>query len=329
MIQWPKLIGEKIMSFIVKNSKGMFAGYSSYALVSQHGFQVMKEVFADSNHPVMLKMSKGQKAKLEEAFSLMEHLPVANHYMYFMKNDCPNLVKKPTQPYYSWDHGYGTGGIDCLEIVGLHSFSSSSGITNKKQDGMSSHAFLEKIEEQLKIANFVAALSSFAKHCDVSLIETPLKNLKKINKAILDGEYDIKDIDMVTEMGEVEASVVFISGWGENGGYLNYKGGISPLAGARLFESEGAAKRTISSQRLRNAIVVKVKTQIMEVQCEIGQNDTKRTQNLREAIARVEKKNILKALETASVEQIKAKLDEYEKQDPNKNVPMSSKKRAM
>ena len=316
------------MSFIVKNSKGMFAGYYSYALVSQHGFKVMKEVFADETNPIMLKMSKGQKTKLQEAFVLMERLPVSNHCMYFMKNDCPNLVKK-TQRNYSWDHGYGVGRIDCLSVVGLENFTSSSGISHKKNDGMSAHAFVGHVEEQRKIANYVAALSSFAKACEVGLMEAPLKSLKKISKAFDDGEYDIKDVDLVAEMGEVEASVVFMSEWGENGGYLNYKGGLSPLGGARLFESEGAAKRTISAQRLKNAIIVKVKTQIMEVQSEIGNNNNNRTQNLREAIARVEKKNIHKALEAASIEQIKARLDKYEQTDPNKIDPPTAQKKRM
>lgn len=63
--------------------------------------------------------------------------------------------------------------------------------------------------------------------------------------------------DPTEALAEVNACVVFIGG-----GYLDAKGSTSPLAGVRMFESVWSALTTIRSRKLKDAVVVNVKTSI-------------------------------------------------------------------
>ena len=316
-------------SFVVQNPKGMFGNPYKSMIVSQHGFSVMKDTFNDESNPITKKLNKTQKEKLSKAFALMEDLSVGTHYVTLFKNDAPNLVKTPPQPY-SWDHGYGAKRVACLEITSLGNFSSTSGSLEQDDLNISREEFWSHLSEQAPLAQYSSTLALFAKQCEVSFSEGPLKTLKKALKAFEDGEYTFKDIDLATELGEVEACVVFLPARHQKdvGGYLDGKGGTSPLSGARLFESQGAALRTINAQRRRDAVILKIKAQLVEVQEEIGSSDFERTRYLREAISRIEKKNIEQALENATIEQLQKRLARYEDVKEQDNKP-PSKKRAM
>lgn len=103
--------------------------------------------------------------------------------------------------------------------------------------------------------------------------------------------------DPTEALAEVNACVVFIGG-----GYLDAKGSTSPLAGVRMFESVWSALTTIRSRKLKDAVVVNVKTSIEGVDPQ--SNPSNRFSDLDSALASQQNKRLKDALENLSREQL-------------------------
>jgi len=99
-------------------------------------------------------------------------------------------------------------------------------------------------------------------------------------------------------------------------GYLNDKGSIAVLGGARLFESAEAASRTITSRRLasQDAVVVTVEARVKGVDPIIAPSGDLGPLGL--ALAHEEARQLKEALAQATVESLRARLAELEAIQP-------------
>ena len=102
----------------------------------------------------------------------------------------------------------------------------------------------------------------------------------------------------------------------------------APLAGARMFETAGSAYTTITSRGLSNAVVVKVKSNLLglDIKSVADQN----CGDILSAVAIMEKKRLQEALEEASIEQLRNRLNLLEQQhktEPSQVVEEEAPKR--
>lgn len=162
-------------------------------------------------------------------------------------------------------------------------------------------------------------------------ITVPTEGVKKVVKwkQRLDaGEYHLKVFDPVEVLAEAESYAIYISN-PHNKGFLDGRGlSGAPLAGARMFETAGSAYTTITSRGLSNAVVVKVKSNLLglDIKSVADQN----CGDILSAVAIMEKKRLQEALEEASIEQLRNRLNLLEQQhktEPSQVVEEEAPKR--
>lgn len=146
-------------------------------------------------------------------------------------------------------------------------------------------------------------------------ITVPTEGVKKAVKwkQRLDaGEYQLKVFDPVAVLAEAESYAIYISDL-HNKGFLDGRGlSGAPLAGARMFETAGSAYTTITSRGLANAVVVKVKSNLLGLDVKSVANQN--CGDILSAVAIMEKKRLQEALEEASIEQLRNRLTLLEQQ---------------
>ena len=311
------------MKFNIVNAKGLFSSPELHDLLSEHAFGLMKEKFAEWS--TRADVDKKTVAKVKEALELIELLPTAERFFYYRKNDLPGLNFTPPQKY-SYGHGYGSGNALARCYVDVGSFNTKSEGASRSGDFANGDALLKTLDVCVKLSAFQSVLEDFAKDLEISLETSKLKRCKTLQKRFNSGEYTIKDFDPSIELGQVNACVIFVPGHNGSGGYLDGRAGYSPLAGARLFESAGSARTTIRSRHLQNAVVLHIKAQLVGIDPDQGPVSGN-NEELLSAIARIERLNLEKALEDASVEQLKERLARYEQQQGMSSEPPAAKRR--
>lgn len=202
---------------------------------------------------------------------------------------------------------YAVGGVDKFSTV---------------SDQMRSHApserwetwGLEHVETILAGANAFSRVAKevFPKHKNFNTVLKPHKSLYEKLKA---GEVRIKVYDPLSDMVQVDSFAIYI-GRGKQPGFLDGRGNISPLAGARMFESQASAQTTIRSRGLVDAVVVKLKATLVEV-CP-NQTSSGNLDDLMTAISHIEKQDILKALDLAEDGALQEALDK--RQQPKRRM---------
>lgn len=133
-------------------------------------------------------------------------------------------------------------------------------------------------------------------------------------------EYEIKVFDPVEVLAEAESYAIYIPDFHDKG-FLDGRGfGGAPLAGARMFETAGSAYTTIASRGLSNAVVVKVKNSLLGLDFKSVANQN--CGDILSAVAIMERKRLEKALEDASIEQLRARLATLEEASGEAEIPV-------
>jgi hypothetical protein len=113
-----------------------------------------------------------------------------------------------------------------------------------------------------------------------------------------------------SKVGSLTAADAFCVYMPDAQGFLNDKGASAPLGGARLFESPGAAARTVSSRRISPAAVVRVQARIVALDPIL--NGGNNLGALRDALASEEARQLREALRQADIDTLRARLAELE-----------------
>lgn len=285
------------MSFHIVNEKKTFGNLQHAGLLTEHALSVLKASVQAKWDTLSIK----EQSKWADALNALDACKPVEAWSTWNKNDQPN------PKYQSY---YGPGLMASKGIVDIGSF------TSKSPDNSSFPADIAQwgLEQASAVAPFVSLIEQWIGQEDLKITfnASVATRAKKMKERFGSGEYTQVFFDATESLAEVDACVVFLSNK-NGGGYLDGRGGVSPLAGARLFESSGSAYTTIRSRRLHNAAVVHVKTSLLHLDPNSLKNQTfGNFDGLTAAIALQEKKRLEGALEAASVEQLRARLHALE-----------------
>ena len=168
---------------------------------------------------------------------------------------------------------------------------------NASAEALGWTAALELLAQKRKIEEIACLLDIVAPDW------APISRLKTLL-----GHLSVEEANASNGLSATDCFAIFLT---EEDGYLNDKGEIAPLAGARLFESvAAAAQRTIRSQKREKAIVVKIHAQAIAVVAEtlpesgIGA--------FGKVLAETEARQLQEALAHASLDQLRQRVTELE-----------------
>lgn len=212
-------------------------------------------------------------------------------------------------------HVYGSGTALRKMVVGVGSFVTKSPNNDDFPDDYARWGWeaCEKLVPHLRMISQWSAKHKLG-------IDLPTEGVKKAVKwkQRLDGEeYTLKVFDPVEVLAEAESYAIYISEVHVKG-FLDGRGlGGAPLAGARMFETAGSAYTTIASRGLSNAVVVKVKSNLLGLDVKSVANQN--CGDILSAVAIMEKKRLQEALEEASIEQLRNRLALLEQNSEQNN----------
>lgn len=271
------------MAFHFLNARQHFASMYWEHIMYESSYQKLKE-HVHNNYD---KVSEKDRASWESVFEAFDSLPVKSVYT-------------------------GNGNkINSRVVVGVGTFATKSP-TNDEE--FPDDYALWGWETLSKIQPLVRLIGQWSDVHQLAL-DVPTDAIKKVVKwkqRLDNKEYELRVFDPVEILAEAESFAIYIPTTNGTGGYLDGRGyGGAPLAGARMFETAGSAYTTIKSRTLRNAVVVKVKSNLLELD---SKNDVSSSNcgAILSAVALMEKKRLEKALEEASVEQLLARLKALE-----------------
>ena len=282
------------MNFQFVNSKGLFADYQAFGVISHHALGLLRQYHQDPN------CLPEHKKTLDLAMPLFDALPDGKSHVSFKKNDLPNPTLSPSTVCAPYGYGYMGGKV----ILHVSNFVSKSNVYTH-QSPMSDHPDRWGWAECVVLAKLAPKIQDIitSQKWEINFNGNALASGKKYLKKFQAGEFSVLIKDTALNLSEVNACGLYSPG---SKGYLNEKGGYSPLGGARLFESAEAARRTKKSRSLNDAVVVHIRAQLTKV--EPDQTITGSLGDLQDAIALVERKNIMQALESATAEQLQERL---------------------
>lgn len=265
------------MAFHFLNNKQHFASIHWEPIISERGYTLLKESVRVQSHWNALT-PKEQNA-WEDVFKNFEALPV-----------------KQTG---SWREKEAS-----RVVVGIGTFATKSPHNDNFPEEYSNWGW----EEVANIQAHARMISQYKAKYPIWV--NPTENLKKVLKwkqRLESGEYELKVFDPIDVLAEAESYAIYIPNSSHTGGFLDGRGlDGAPLAGARMFETAGSAHTTINSRGLRNAVVVKVKSNLLGL--DASNTTSSDCEDILSAVALMERKRLEKALEDASVEQLRARL---------------------
>lgn len=273
-------------SYQILNQSLRFATLDFKRVMTVHGYDHFKsavKTLIDEG-----KLSQKEQDDLNVFFKEMDHLPSGSCWIStLLSNDSPNTTQKYAR-------------LQSKSIVNLESF-----VTNSQDYDNYPEASKFGWDEATNLLKVSKTVEKIIKTHDL-LVTFDTKTLKRA-KALKDkkesGEIVFKEIDTVAQFAEVDACVLYVP----NAGYLDGRSGFGPLGSARLFETQGTAATTRTSRSLTNAVVVNVKASLTGMANNNPQVSGDLSQ-LHEAIAYVERKRLMEALESASKEQLLERL---------------------
>lgn len=265
------------MAFHFLNTKQHFASIHWEPIASERGYKILK----DSVQENWDALSAKEQAAWTEVFTAFEQLPL---------KEAGSWREKEL----------------CRVAVGIGTFATKSPHNDTFPDDYQLWGW----EQAGKLQAHTRLISQWVEKN--KLWVNPIDSIKKVVKwkqRLDQGEYELKVFDPVEVLAEAESYAIYIPS-AHSGGYLDGRGfGGAPLAGARMFETAGSAYTTINSRGLSNAVVVKVKSNLLAL-------DSKSTStncgDILSAVSLMEKKRLEEALEEASVEQLLARLARLE-----------------
>lgn len=300
------------MPFHIINTKKTFGTIGYSILITNYAIEMLRQSVKSQWHALNSK----EQTKWTNALDALSACRPTTVWMSYEKNDQADLTENANYPGY-----YGGGTPQGRGLINISGFTSKSPDNKNFSEDMKTWGW-EAVEA---VAPFASLITRWIQSNDLKITfnSALCKRAKVLREKFDSGEYAQVLYDATESLAEVNACVVFLGN-----GYLDGRGYTSPLAGARLFESSGAAYTTIRSRRLRNAVVVHVKTALLHIDAastpESGSFD-----QLAAAIALQERKRLEAALEAASRDQLIARLQALDTQTDGEEEPPTEKKRRM
>jgi len=313
------------MKFHLKNSAGLFGRVEANPLMSTFGLRFAQNALLNPSDA--LKITEKDRHFLKEMLDTIETLPKGRIFGRLRENDGENMTFNEHEKKY--------GKNEYSEFYFLPSNAGFSATSDIRQNPGSCHTvhldipvFVDAIEKASLIKKH-ALLELFADHMNIFIGLSGVTSALRTSKKIKSGEYRISEINPEIEFGQSDSACMIFIANKDGGGYLSAKDTYVAIGAARLFESQGAAERAIKTKRLTGrAVVVRTKVELQQV---IPRDDFKGDiSRALASIAMIEKKNLLDALEGATIEQLKERLSKYENVsilDDKDKLPQ--KKRAM
>lgn len=283
------------MSFHLLNPSQKFAELSTELLITQYGLNKLKNSVTDK----WSSFNTQQQKKWEEVFGVLDAIPPFSSFIAYEAHDAPNLKKLTHYSFecYDWGTAEGRG------MVTIKGWRTQSEKYDEIPDDMSKWGW----EQMETVGPYTDMIGKWIAQNELKITFNHhlCKRAKSFRQKNLKGELNQVLYDPTEALAEVNACVVFVGG-----GYLDAKGSTSPLAGARMFESVGSALTTIRSRKLKDAVVVNVKTSITGV--DSLSNPSNRFSDLDSALASQQNKRLKDALENLSREQLLERLEQLE-----------------
>ena len=278
------------------NTKGLIAHPTWTPVLTQNAVDVIKSKLA------IWDPADKRLAKWNEIVGLLEQFPLAKYHggQFNAKDDiAPGSAKG------NWQNPT----IPTRMMVDVTTFKTSSAAdysaakdapSNPEQWGWQPASALAKMSTQL--GEMIKALD-----VRITLSMDPFKRGQGLAKKF-NTEFNIKSNDPTADLAEVEAFVLYIPSSSGVPGFLDGRANVSPLSGARMFESAASAATTRRSRGLTDAVVVGVHARLTRIAPDQDLRSTPGMDPLREALAFNDRRDIEEALEQATIEQLKARL---------------------
>ena len=283
------------MSFHILNSGQKFAELSKRLVITHYALDSLKS----SVHDDWDILGHQEREKWNEAFRVLDALPSMTTWAGWKANDQHGLQQ---YPHVSYEY-FGSGETKGLGMVVFGSWMSKSKKYDDYPEDMSKWGW----EETEALTPYIPMIEEWIaqKNLKITFNQDLCKKAKSLRQKKRKNEFTQVLYDATESLAEVNACVVFLGS-----GYLDDKGSSSPLAGARLFESSGAAYTTIRSRKLTKAVVVNVKTSITTLDPQSVDKNT--FSKLNDALATQQNKRMKDALDLLSREQLMQRLRELE-----------------
>lgn len=302
------------MPFHIINEKKNFGTIGYSMLITNYAIEMLRQSVQEQWHTLNPK----DQTKWTTALNALGACKPITVWVSYKRDDQPNL--KENEQYAGH---FGSGTPEGRGLINISGFASKSPDNENFSADLTTWGWAQ-VEA---VAPYASMISRWIETNDLKITFNPTlcKRAKVLREKFENGEYKQEMYDATESLAEVNACVVFMGD-----GYLDGRGYTSPLAGARLFESCGAAYTTIRSRRLRNAVVVHVKTSLLH----LDPNSTPQSgsfDKLNAAIALQENKSLQAALEAASRDQLIARLQAMDanSQNSQKDDEPSERKRRM
>jgi len=298
------------MPFHIINEKKNFGTIGYSMLMTNYAIEMLRQ----SVHEQWDTISVKDQTKWTAALEALGACAPIKVWMSYEKNDVPNLKEDENYPGY-----FGCGSPEGRGLINISGFASKSPNNENFSDDLTTWGW-SQVEAVSPYASMITRWIT-ANNLKITFNPTLCKRAKVLREKFEKGEYTQVMYNATESLAEVNACVVFMGN-----GYLDGRGYTSPLAGARLFESSGAAYTTIRSRNLRNAVVVHVKASLLHLDPQStpqpGSFD-----KLDAAIALQERKHLEAALETASRDQLIARLQALDTASQNTDDSTERKRR--
>lgn len=311
--------------FQLKNEKGLSANIILRFIITEYALGFLKKQALKPSTETAAKFSQDERAKILKCLETIETFPRDVEYVDLRLNDEKDLAKKKRTKNWA-KNGYITDNVKsyCLPVTsGFSSVSEIDGSWRKTVTDF--HQFQKYLDLATGFEN-QSLLKRFASFHEVSFGATTLASSQKIQEKINKKELIIFEVNPEAQFGQSNTSCMIFIKDKSGGGYMGNSWEKVSLAAARVFESRGAAERTLRAKKLQgSAVIVRAKIQIEEIYHDPNfKGDISR---LNASIAVLEREALLKALDGATIDELKARLAKYEDVSPLDRAP--AKKRAM
>jgi hypothetical protein len=286
------------MELTISNDKGLFAKIAPRSVITEQGFSWLKAWrAAQANLPA------ADAKKMDDLIAALGQLPVAKTVTYLSENDMPPGTPLPpshgTHRPYQW--------VPCRVWVLVESFVGTS--DSQEWEGAATPEGLgwSVLPELVKLKDYQASLFQTLK-----LANGYFSTYEGANKVIKGhASWTITLVDPVSRLGQSTAHALYNP---SSRGYLNDKANYVPIAGARLFESAEAARRTAKSRNLTSSvIVVEIEVAVRAIADPMQQPNLG---EFGEVVAFAERRRLTEALDRVEIDELLEKVEKIRNEHP-------------
>ena len=312
--------------FHLKNENGFFAEIGKEFIITKYALEHLKKEAENPSPKTSEKFSSKDLEKILSALEVIKTLPEDHAHLILLKNDKKGLVYKAPEPHMSqYNKGYSHDYPQSYIVPFVKKFSPTSRMFSHGYE-IERRQFLETTKKMSEISNY-KILSDFAKFHEVNFGQKMFKKTKELQDKLDSGAYTASEFNSTNDFGKSEMCLVYVASK-TGGAYISPNHMYVPIGSARIFESPAHAEKFISEKGYTGkAVVVHAEIMVKKIG-ETAKPVTGDLSHLKEAIITMEREALMKALEGATVEQLKERLSKYEDVSilDQKNQP---KKRAM